>query len=190
MTTSPEMSAPLPGRPHNRVYRSIFRDHYGSPPYDCHFCDQEMETLEHVHHLDEDPWNNVPSNLAAAHAFCHNSVHHAGTEHSEETRQRIIQTLRSNLAALTDDERRAKYGQPGERNPFFGKTHSAETREKLRQYALGRPGPKTVHTDETKRHLSLTIKNLPRKWCDECARDWPPGIWSRHVRKYHEGGKW
>jgi very-short-patch-repair endonuclease len=43
---------------------------------------------------------------------------------------------------------------------------------------------------ETRAKLSESVKNLPRIWCDECQRDWNPGNWTRHIRKYHEGGKW
>jgi hypothetical protein len=190
VTTSQAGSVDEGTRPHNRVYRTIFVNHHGAPPYTCHFCDQEMAKLEHVHHLDHDPWNNSLANLAAAHAFCHNSAHHEGWKHIEDTRQRISQTMRAHVQGLSPEERRAKYGHSGEKNGFYGRSHTDEVREKLRQHALGRPGPKTVHTEETKRHLSQVVSALPRKWCDECQRDWSPSHWNRHVRKYHQGGKW
>ena len=149
-----------------------------------------MDKLEHVHHLDENPWNNDPKNLAAAHAFCHNSAHHLGWAHTPEARAQITATLLYRMSQLSAEERKEKFGHPGERNPFYGRSHTPETREKIGRAARGRPGPKTVHTEETKRVLSEKVKALPKKWCDECQRSWAPSTWSRHVRKYHEGGKW
>lgn len=177
-------------RPHQRVYRAIYRDHHGLPPYVCYFCAQCMDELEHVHHLDKDPSNNAVVNLVAAHAFCHNSAHHTGWHHTEEMRAHLSSVLRERMGEMTPQERSEKFGNSGDTNPFFGRTHTPETREKLRQAALGRPGPKTIHTEETRRHLSEKIKALPRMWCDVCERDWPPSQWGRHLRKYHEGGAW
>lgn len=172
-------------RPHQRVYRTIYRNHHGEPPYACHFCGQGMSELEHVHHLDGDPGNQEIGNLAAAHAFCHNSAHHTGWRHTDEMRAHLSSALREQMGAMTPQERSEKFGSFGEANPFHGRTHTAETREKIRQAALGRPGPKTVHTEETRRHLSEKIKALPRKWCDECQRDWTPSHWGRHLLRYH-----
>jgi NUMOD3 motif len=176
-------------RGQNRVYRAIFRAH-NQPPYTCSFCKEQMDELEHVHHLDEDPSNNAPSNLAAAHAFCHNSHHHTGMRHTEEIKQQISATVSANAAAMTAEERRVKFGQPGESNGFYGRQHTDEARELMRQAAIGRPGTAVQWTDEQKARISASVKAIPRQWCDECGRDWPPSLWIRHIRKYHEGGAW
>lgn len=153
-----------PGRPQQRVYRKIFIDYNGEPPYTCSFCEKDMPELEHVHHLDENPWNNDPPNLAAAHAFCHNSAHHLGWHHAEDTKARVSETIREFNASLTSEERREKYASYS----FLGRTHTLETREKIRQGAL----------------------NRSKIWCDQCQKNWSPCTWNRHIRKYHEGGRW
>jgi hypothetical protein len=61
-----------------------------------------------------------------------------------------------------------------------GKPLSEAHKEKLR-------GPKTK---EHRNKLSEIAKNAPLLWCDECQRGWNLVNWPRHIRKYHEGGKW
>lgn len=43
---------------------------------------------------------------------------------------------------------------------------------------------------EQRDKIGDSVKALPRMWCEECQRDWPPSSWGRHIRRYHEGGKW
>jgi very-short-patch-repair endonuclease len=61
----------------------------------------------------------------------------------------------------------------------------ADTREKL---AIA--GKNRTQSQETREKTSKTLKSLERIWCEECQRDWHPIHWSRHIRKYHEGGIW
>lgn len=42
-------------------------------------------------------------------------------------------------ALIMDDVTRAKFSHPGERNPFFGRKHSAETRRKISDAKRGKP---------------------------------------------------
>ncbi len=55
------------------------------------------------------------------------------------------------------DKFRTAYGKltAGENNRFYGKKHSNETKERLRQYALLRPGTRTgaIYSDELKQKL-------------------------------------
>lgn len=53
-------------------------------------------------------------------------------------------------------EHREKLSRPGSLNSFHGKTHSKESREKMRQKAIGRKWK-----EETKEKLSNTLKNNP-----------------------------
>lgn len=121
-------------RGQNRVYRRIYRETHGEPPYVCGKCHGEMITLEHVHHKDEDPKNNDPENLEAQHAFCHNSMHHVGMQHSEDTKKRIGASVTAACAAMTREERRAKWSA----KPFEGRCHTSETRATLSEIARSR----------------------------------------------------
>jgi len=52
------------------------------------------------------------------------------------------------------DEIRYKFSMKGERNPMFGKTHSPEAREKIRQQSI-----KLRHSEETKRNMRNARSN-------------------------------
>jgi len=98
-----------------------------------------------------------------------------------------------------------------------GRTVAAGTRNKISVSLTGRPhsperkaaiaagrqkGKKPVRTKpgkpltvEHRANLSASLTGKPHKkpepiWCDICQRGWSPSNWSRHVRKYHEGGNW
>lgn len=112
---------------HSRDYRDPYRAHYGDGPYVCAYCGKPLLTLEVVHHVDEDRTNNAIGNLQAMHTDCHNKLHHIGLKHTDEIRRQIAESLNRAYA----DGRHARPDVAGERNPFFGKTHSAETRAKI-----------------------------------------------------------
>ncbi len=71
---------------------------------------------------------------------CHNKIHggpkHKGMIHSEETKARMSATLKEHYAS----GRLARPDMRGENNPFYGKTHTPETRAKLSEAASNR-GP-------------------------------------------------
>jgi hypothetical protein len=56
---------------------------------------------------------------------------------------------------LTEEHKR-KLSKPGELNPFYGKTHTSETRQKIREEAMGREWDK-----KAKEKLSKTLKSRP-----------------------------
>lgn len=53
--------------------------------------------------------------------------------------------------------------QAGENHPMFGKHHSAETRQRLREAGLGRPGPMVgrKHSKESRKKMSKSHKGVP-----------------------------
>ena len=73
-------------------------------PWMCHFCDKVVTTLGAyigvVHHLDEDPQNNAPENLAVAHHACHVSFHQAGCVYTNETRAQMSASARARVDRL------------------------------------------------------------------------------------------
>lgn len=126
-------------RPHQRVYRDPFKLAHGPAPYTCYFCQELMESLEVVHHLDEDPWNNVLDNLVSAHTVCHNRHHHVGITMSAESNEARRAWSLEFSAAHSKEERSKIHGLPGELNPFYGKTHTEETRKVISEKAKTRP---------------------------------------------------
>lgn len=100
---------------------------------------------------------------------------------SDETRKKLseIQT-----ALWENPERHELMSKrfSGEQNPFYGKTHSAETREKLSKAAKGRTlsdeTKKKIsiaskgrhHTEETKEKLSIALKDKPKS--DQHRQHW------------------
>lgn len=100
----------------------------------------------------------------------------------EDIIRRISKTLRENISKLSEEERKSKFGLPGEHNGMYGKTHtqdvrdrigrlhkgntyrkgikaSKETRKKLSAIASQRIGDKNpfygkTHSEETKKKLS------------------------------------
>lgn len=114
-------------RGQNRVYRKIYRDAHGDGPYTCTFCDEAMTKLEVVHHRDEDPSNNDLENLKAMHTVCHNKHHHVGLIHTEDDKMKIG----AGLKRAYDECRRPRPDVSGEKNPFFGRRHTEETKAKI-----------------------------------------------------------
>lgn len=120
-------------RPNARVYLAKI----GSGPWLCHKCHETVEKIGvgrmdgNVHHLDEDPWNNEPENLVVMHTVCHQREHPP----TEEQKAAISATLRGRPSPTKgmrfSAEVNAKKSMPGEKNPFFGKTHTAEARARM-----------------------------------------------------------
>ena len=73
----------------------------------------------------------------------------------------------------------------GEKNPFYGKTHSDETKEKLRSAMKGRydgennPNYGRKHSDETKKLLSELMKKRKYKCvCKICNKEFEGRSWN------------
>jgi len=83
-----------------------------------------------------------------------------GRKHSAETRTRMSMIRKGRMAGTNNPmygkpvskERRELYSRlfSGEGNPFYGRHHTEETRQKIREKAIGR-----THSDEARRKMSL-----------------------------------
>jgi hypothetical protein len=95
-----------------RGYDKIFRDVNGNGPWPCYYgpCDRLVEPDElHIHHIDENPANNAPENLASMHRPCHLRLHLIGSTrppYSDESRQK----MREAKLGKPHVERRVKCG--------------------------------------------------------------------------------
>lgn len=130
------------------------------------------------------PWMKGKTHTEAARAKI--SAAQKGRTVSLETRARMIAAQRARTSWPTGHthtpEARERIGAA-----HRGKTVSEETRSKISTANKGRR-----LSDETRARISEASKGrvLPEKWCEECQRSWSMRVWTRHVRKYHEGGKW
>ena len=105
-------------------YRQVFITANGPGPWPCYGCDEPVTQDEvHIHHIDEDPTNDDPSNLASMHQPCHNRLHLLGRKQSDETRQKRSRTM---TGRTLSPEHAAKA-----RVAFKGRKHSAETRARM-----------------------------------------------------------
>lgn len=85
-----------------------------------------------------------------------------------------------------------------------GRQVSEETRVRLRDSHLGKTlSPESIakrsgsvrgakRSAEVRKRMSLAAqeREATARWCADCSRSWSVTSWPRHIRKYHEGGKW
>lgn len=133
-------------RPHHRVYRGAYVAQHGRGPYICAFCEKELLSLEVVHHVDEDPWNNEIENLVSAHTTCHNQHHHWDVSMSDESNQQRSVSLKLSYESSTLEQRQARLSSANQWWRDNG------------------------HSEETKQRLSEIARNRPKKECNQCGR--------------------
>jgi len=98
-----------------------------------------------------------------------------GFLHSDETKKRMSETRIGKPCPKTPALiARMKEDRKGEGNPMFGKTHSDETKEKMRIAASNR-----THTDESKAKLSAAAKKIVK--CPHCDKEGSAAI----MRRWH-----
>jgi group I intron endonuclease len=81
-----------------------------------------------------------------------------GKKHTPEARANMSKAQKGKKINLTDEEREAWSERvAGEKNPFFGKKHSEETKEKIRQTKKLQPSPNKGKTfsEQARRNMSL-----------------------------------
>ena len=84
----------------------------------------------HIHHKDEDTLNDWHENLDKLTSSKHSSLHHTGK-------------------MIGEDNPMCKIDFTGQSNPFYGKKHSEESKQKMASVKLGRK-----LSDETKKKMS------------------------------------
>lgn len=87
-----------------------------------------LNRSEHVHHKNEKrKHDDRLSNLEILSSVKHNQHHHTGMQHTVAVKKQIGASLKKAFA----EGRRVKPNLSGKNNPFYGKTHSMETRKKI-----------------------------------------------------------
>lgn len=81
-------------------YRLIWIEDGGNRlPHPCFFCEEPVTQWGRlrddglIHHVDDDPTNNVHENLVVAHRSCHTSYHSSSRPRTLEQRQRVRHAL-------------------------------------------------------------------------------------------------
>lgn len=143
------------------LYRRLFVAAYGVGPYTCGHCGEDVETLEVVHHIDHDHFNDVLENLQAMHRSCHGVHHRTSQALSEDTKRKIS-------AAMIGRPYSAEH-----RETMREIRRSPEFREKIRQARTG-----TKASDETRRKMSEAHKGK-RRTCPVCEKSVAPN-WMYH----------
>jgi hypothetical protein len=104
-----------------------------------------------------------------------------GKKLTEEQREKVRQSKLGKSRGEFSDEWRANMSaaHAGENNHMYGKTHSDDTKEKIRQKALGR-----VCSAESvaRRSATLVAKGLKRerKICEHCGKDVAVNMYARY----------
>ena len=75
------------------------------------------------------------------------------TKTSHPRREEIIEktriTIQKNMGEMPDEERKKKFGQLGDKNGMFGKTHSEEVKQKARE---------KIYTEDVRNKMSVSAK--------------------------------
>jgi len=91
-----------------------------------------------VHHIDENPLNNMLSNLDYSMTRPeHASLTNKGRIKTNECRMKIS-VAKTGKPLSEEHKANIKKATQGDKNPFFGKHHSQESKEKNRQAHLGK----------------------------------------------------
>lgn len=120
------------------------------------------KALIDAHHhagYNEENWLNIIWVCQSCHQKTHARRH--GIKHTDEVRALIGERVREQFQSGT----RVKPDMRGEKNPFFGKNHSDETKLRISESRRGKP--RTPHTKETRQKMS---KPRPKVTCDLCDR--------------------
>jgi group I intron endonuclease len=100
-----------------------------------HICDTEKEAKEiELKYLTDLSIRHVIYNLNY-----NNSGGDLMTNHpdKEKIREQIISSYKETLNKMSLEDRKEKYGRPGEKNGMYGNTHSVEIRQKISQTHKG-----------------------------------------------------
>ena len=65
--------------------------------------------------------------------------------------KRMAETLRGTLSAMSPEDKKMKWGQPGNLNPMYGKTHTDEVKERLSKFHRGNKWALGVKRNEEQR---------------------------------------
>lgn len=114
----------------NRIYRKIWESVYGEIP-----VDEEGRSYE-IHHIDGNHLNNDINNLKCVSIKEHYDIHYKQGDYAacHMIAKRMAKTPEELSNIISNLNRK----RTGDKNPFYGKTHTEETRQKLREKNSGK----------------------------------------------------
>lgn len=136
-------------RKNSRIHRKIWEESNGPIP-----LDSDGRSYE-IHHVDGNPENNDISNLICVTIQEHYDIHFKQGDYGacHLIAKRMSKTP-AELSKIVSDLNRLR---AGELNPFYGKTHSAETKLIIGSKSKGRKNGKA--SESRKKMISEKIKN-------------------------------
>jgi group I intron endonuclease len=123
-----------------------------------HDCDTEDEAKEiELQYLTDLSIRDKLYNLNYNNSGGDLLTHHPN---KEEIRNKILSSHKETISKMTPEERKQKYGKPGENNGMFGKTHTDEVRKKISEINKGRQSHNKGKnlSDKTKQKMSEAAK--------------------------------
>jgi group I intron endonuclease len=122
-----------------------------------HICDTEEEAKEiELQYLTDLSIRNVLYNLNYNNSGGDLLRHHPD---KEKIREKISKSHSETISKMTIEERKEKFGKPGERNGMYGKTHTEEARKKFSEIHKGNTYCKGKKlSEETKQKMSEKAK--------------------------------
>lgn len=106
--------------------RRIVNEANGPFPWTCWYCKDPIEVLDKytVHHLNEDHYDDDPTNLVAVHHGCHTKVHKPWGVFTDDGRRRLSEAAKKTMPWLAP-------------NPGHTQPHTAESRAKISAAKMG-----------------------------------------------------
>jgi hypothetical protein len=156
-------------RPYPHIYHGIFKSVNGEGPWPC-YADCGEPVLPGklcVHHIDEDPWNNDPSNLASMHLGCHMRFHTLGKTRPPFTdeHRNNIRTAQTKLMASAENRQRIS-------DALIGRTLTDEHRKNISEAQRGKPHYEPRwHCGDCDRVTTARGLDLHQKWTGHTGKE-------------------
>jgi hypothetical protein len=120
-----------------------------------------------IHHLDENPWNNDPSNLVAMHNPCHMRHHHLGKPmppFTDERRERV-RAVQTQVMASVENRQRIS-------DALRGKKLTDEHRKNISEAQRGKPHyERRWHCGDCDRVTTARGLDLHQKWTGHTGKE-------------------
>lgn len=138
---------------HHNIYLQRAFNKYGETNFDF-LLDIVCQTVPEARNEEQNVLDTHPNlyNIGLMASGGDNLSNHPNRE---EIINRITESVRKRYENMTENEKKEKYGRPGDKNPMYGRTHTEEVRQKLSDFHKGNKHALGIKwTDEQKKKLS------------------------------------
>ena len=99
-----------------------------------------------------------------------------GLNQSDTTKDKIKSSVNAYLNLMSQEERSVKYGKSKEENAFFGKKHSEESIQKMRDADIGKATRKSIWMHNfLGTNIRVKLENLNEAYEQGCLKGYAPG---------------